>query len=112
MKKETERKAAAPAAQPVAQAKQPDVKKTDVKKSDAKKSAAPRKRAAKVEQAVYVQYGDGEWNMAALVEAAKSDYAAQGHDPAQVKKLSLYVKPQDGRAYYVINDADTGSVTL
>ena len=50
--------------------------------------------------------------MAALVEQAKADYAAQGHDAASIKKVAVYVKPQEGRAYYVVNDTDTGSVTL
>lgn len=83
------------------------------RKPAAKKPAAPRKRAAaKVSEEVYVQFGAGEWSVAALVEQAKADYAAQGHDAAGINKVAVYVKPQEGRAYYVVNDTDTGSVTL
>ncbi len=82
-------------------------------KPAAKKPAAPRKRtAAKASQDVYIQYGGGEWNVADLVERAKAAYAAQGHDLADAKKVTVYVKPQEGRAYYVVNDVDTGSVVL
>ena len=86
---------------------------TAAKKPAARKPAAPRKRAAaKASEEVYVQFGAGEWNAAALVEQAKADYAAQGHDVASIKKVAVYVKPQEGKAYYVVNDTDTGSVAL
>ena len=31
---------------------------------------------------------------------------------ASIKKVAVYVKPQEGKAYYVVNDTDTGSVAL
>ena len=31
---------------------------------------------------------------------------------AGINKVAVYVKPQEGMAYYVVNDTDTGSVTL
>ncbi len=110
MKKDTEVKQAV--ANTETAAKKPAAPKAE-KKPAARKPAAPRKRAAaKVSEEVYVQFGAGEWSVAALVEQAKADYAAQGHDAASIKKVAVYVKPQEGKAYYVVNDTDTGSVAL
>ena len=36
----------------------------------------------------------------------------RAHRASSVKKLTLYVKPEDRKAYYVINDKTTGSVEL
>lgn len=120
IKKDTEVKvtAAAAEAKPVKAAekkpaeKKPAVKKAVEKKPAEKKAAASRRKTAKLEQAVYVQYGAGEWDVAALAEQAKADYVAAGHKAADIKKVAVYVKPQEGRAYYVVNDTDTGSVAL
>ena len=49
---------------------------------------------------------------AALVEKAKADYVAAGHKATEAKKVTVYVKPEEGKAYYVVNDTDTGSVAL
>ena len=107
MKKETEvkvtetvKKAAAPKAEAEKKVAAPKA---------AKKPAAPRRKAA---DTVYVQYGAAEWDVAALVEKAKADYVAAGHKATEAKKVTVYVKPEEGKAYYVVNDTDTGSVAL
>ena len=102
---------------------EPEVKKTAAAETAAKKTAKPaakktagtttrRKAAAKVVESVYVQYGDSEWDVASLVEKAKAEYVAAGHEAADAKKVTVYVKPEEGKAYYVVNDTDTGSVAL
>ena len=80
------------------------VKKTPVTK------AAPAK--ALVVEEVYVQFGGEEWKVADLSERAKAAYLAQGHRASGIKKLSVYVKPEEGKAYYVINDKESGSIDL
>lgn len=80
------------------------VKKTPVKK------AAPAK--APVVEEVYVQFGGEEWKVADLSERAKAAYLAQGHRASGIKKLSVYVKSEEGKAYYVINDKENGSIDL
>lgn len=113
MKKETELKQAVTAAEPVEQAAAPKAEAKKPAKPAAKKPAAPRRKAAaKTSQEVYVQFGGGQWSVADLVEQAKAAYAAQGHDLADAKKVCVYVKPEEGKAYYVVNDVDTGSVAL
>ena len=90
---------------------------TLTQEAPAPKKAAPRKKAAvkaapeKAEE-VYVQYGEGEWKTADLVQRARDAYVAEGHRAANIRSLSLYIKPQEGKAYYVINDKASGSVDL
>ena len=48
--------------------------------------------------------------MASVLEAAKKDYAA--NNTAALKTITLYVKPEDGAAYYVANGDITGKVNL
>ena len=58
------------------------------------------------------QFGSGEWNVSELAERAKAAYLAEGHRAASIKKLCLYVKPEDGKAYYVVNDKAAGNIEL
>ena len=77
-----------------------------------KKAAAPKApKAAAVTSEVYVQYGVMEWKVADLTEKAKAAYAAEGNTDA-VASVKLYIKPEDRKAYYVINDVATGSIEL
>lgn len=89
--------------------------KVAAKTTKATKKAAPKAKAAKAPKAekaasnvkVFVQYHGNEIAMDAIVESVK---AAAGVKSA--KSLEVYVKPEDGAAYYVVNGKDTGKVTL
>lgn len=79
------------------------------------KKAAPKtaaKAALEQTEEVLVQFGAKEWNTAKLAQQAKAAYVAEGHRASTIKKFCLYIKPEDGKAYYVINDKATGSVDL
>lgn len=76
------------------------------KKTEKKTAAKP---AQKVEE-VFLQFGGEEWNVAQLKQAAQDAYVAEGHRASTIKKLSVYVKPEERKAYYVVNDKITGSV--
>ena len=39
-------------------------------------------------------------------------YVAEGHRESSVKRLRLYIKPEDRKAYYVVNEKVSGSVDL
>ena len=77
------------------------------------KKAAPKAKAPaqKVEELV-LQFGAQEWNMSDLMDRAKAAYVAEGHRASAVKKLVLYVKPEEQKAYYVVNEKATGSIDL
>ncbi len=82
-----------------------------------KEGEAPRKKPAakaapeKVEE-MFLQYQEGEWNLAAIREQVLSAYTAEGHRASAVKKLVIYLKPEERKAYYVINDKATGGIDL
>lgn len=85
-----------------------------VKKAPAKttRTAAPKAaKAAPVTEDVFVQYGVMEWKTADLTEKAKAAYTAEGNTAA-ITSVKLYIKPEERKAYYVINDTATGSIDL
>ena len=72
---------------------------------------APKAAPVKAER-ILVQFGAMEWNTEDLMARAKEAYVADGHRASSIKTVSLYVKPEDMKAYYVINDKGTGSIDL
>ncbi len=80
-------------------------------KAPAKKPRAPKAPVEKT-QKVYIQFGGMEWEVDALLEQVKAAYVAQGHRASAIRDLNVYVKPEDGKAYYTINDKTSGSIDL
>lgn len=110
--------------------KKPEVKeetKEPVKKVAAEpKKATPKKTAAKATttkaKAVkeekttacncFVQFGGNEVGIDVIQEKVKADYVAAGHKESGIKDLKIYIKPEDNRAYYVVNKKYSASVSL
>lgn len=103
-KKEAE-KTTAKAAKKTASRK--TAKKSSTKKSASKKAA--KKSVAKPERKVVLQYLGKEEDVDVLTERAQAQFAAE-HPSTAVKQIALYLKPEDGAAYYVINDTYAGKV--
>lgn len=78
----------------------------EVKKAAPKKTA-PKKAAVPVE-IVRVQFAGDEWTVSELVEKAKAAYAAAGGNVSEIKELQLYIKPEEHKAYYVVNGEAAG----
>lgn len=70
--------------------------------------------AASVERTeeLYLQTGGGEWNVSDCKERVIAAYAAAGNEASNIRKLTVYLKPEEGKAYYVVNDEATGSIDL
>ena len=66
------------------------------------------KKAAKV----FIQYEAIEAKTEDIIENIKKAYVADGHYVAGIKDLKVYIKPEDGCAYYVINGSYAGNVVL
>ena len=94
-KKEAPKKTAAPKK---AAAKAPASKKAPAKKAAVKAEVKPE-----VKTAVYVQYAGKETAAEELIAAAKKAYLAAGHKEADLKTIDVYVKPEEGIAYYAVN---------
>ena len=101
IKKKTE---AAPVEEMSAGGKKPATKKPAAKKPAGRKTTGRKGAAPKVQ--LFVQYGGRERAAAELVEAV---VAACG---VEVKTAELYVKPEDGAVYYVINGTETGKIAF
>lgn len=97
-------KAAEPAVKRAAKKAEPAVKKAEkaVKETG-------RKAAGGLVPTVYVQWMGKELDCAELVEKARADFKAQ-HKGA-IRSCKLYIKPEDGVVYYVINGKE-GKVEL
>lgn len=99
-----------PAAKPAAPSAVEAVK--EVAETVAAKVATKKAPAQKKVEEVYLQSGGAEWNVSACKERIVAAYEAEGHKASSIKKLVIYLKPEEGKAYYVINDAENGSVDL
>ena len=80
-----------------------------VKKAEKAIKETSRKATAALVPEIFVQWGGRETNMADLVEKAKADFKAQ--NKGAIRSCKLYIKPEDGMAYYVINGKE-GKVEL
>lgn len=71
------------------------------------------KNAVKAAPAVEIilQFAEGEVAVADISEKVRLNYKESGTD-AEIKNVKIYVKPQDNKAYYVINGETEGSVDL
>ena len=91
-------------------------KKTTATKTAAKKTAAKttakktttRKAATKPNVMIEIQYSYKQ-----LVQKSLDNYQYDlKGDPTKVKKLSIYVKPQEDKAYYVVDDKISGDIDI
>lgn len=58
-----------------------------------------------------LQFGNCEVSVTEIREKVKKSFLESSND-AEIKKVDIYVKPEDNRAYYVINGEVEGSVEL
>ena len=68
-----------------------------------------------VKKELFIQYDQLEVNDKVLFEAAINDYCnVSGQAKESIESVNLYVKPQEGKAYYVINGASekNGAIDL
>ena len=52
--------------------------------------------------AFYVQYQSAEYTVAAITERVIADCNAKGHAVENPEALSIYLKPEDKKAYYTL----------
>ena len=97
-------KAAAKTAEKVVETKEKAAK-TVAKRTTTRKTA--------VKETVYLQYLGKEINKEDLVNQVKELWTKElGREASDLKSLTLYLKPEENAAYYVINDDVTGKLAL
>ncbi len=109
VKKEPEVKTAEkPAVKPAA--KKAPAKKTATKKTAKKGAKRGPKPASERTVDLHVQYLGKEVAYSDLVNRIKEMWKDQGKRETSLKTLDIYVKPEDFKAYYVINGDVTGEI--
>ncbi|MDO5539087.1 MAG: DUF6465 family protein [Eubacteriales bacterium] len=79
--------------------------KTAVTKTTVKKTA--------VKETVYVQFMGNEVSTDEIMKKVKENWTkVLKNKVGDMKSVTLYIKPEEGKAYFVINDDVTGSVEL
>ena len=89
----------------------------EVKEAVKETAKAPAKRTTTrktaVKETVYLQYLGKEINNDDLVKQVKDIWTKELKNKAgDLKSVTLYLKPEENMAYYVINDDVTGSIAL
>lgn len=93
--------------------KKVETKKAEEVKAEPKKAATKtttKKPAAKKAKNVYVQFAGMEFDAAAIEKAVKADYTAK-NGKKTMTSVNIYIKPEDMKAYYVI-DGIIGDIAL
>ena len=97
------------AAVPVEKVKEEVVK--AVEQAPAKKKTTAAKKA--VAETVYLQYLGKEINKADLMKQVKDIWTKElKNKVGDMKSVTLYLKPEENKAYYVINEEVTGSIDM
>lgn len=62
-------------------------------------------------KSVYVEVNTSKYDVDSVMKAAVKDYKA--NNKTELKNINLYIKPEDGKAYYTANgNKISGSVDL
>ena len=59
---------------------------------------------------VVIQYGNDERRMDDILAAIRSDAESKGIKDADFSKVDVYVKPEEKKVFYVINEKESGSI--
>ena len=87
-------------------------KKPAAKKAAPKKATAVKTAAKKVAETLVIQAAGNEWDVDAVKEQVIADYVAAGHQRSGISSLTVYIKPEERKAYYVINGKTSGSADI
>ena len=96
-------------------AKKPAVKKAaaPAAKKPAAKKAPAKVATAEVKTNIVLQYADKNVTFDTIIENAQNVCQYDmGKNPADIKKLDIYVKPEENTVYFVVNDKELGNYGL
>ncbi len=106
-----------------AETKKAETKKTETKKTETKKAAAKTAAAkpaakrttakAELKSDIVLQFSGKSYTNEDLVKIAKDVWKYDlKKKVGDLKKVELYVKPEESQAYYVFNGTEEGSFTI
>ena len=79
--------------------------------SQSSRNTAAVKPAETVAEEMVIQFGQIEITTAEISDRVKNNYKESGSQD-QIREMKIYVKPEENKAYYVINGNVDGSVDL
>ncbi len=65
---------------------------------------------ASAQKNIVVQFGDKERRTDELLQLIKNDALSKGFADSDFSKIDVYIKPEEHRVFYVINNELNGSV--
>ena len=86
--------------------------KAPAKKTAAKTTTKTTAKKEAVKSQYIVQYQNNEVEFEKIEERVKAQFVSEGHKASTIKKINVYIKPEEYSAYYVINDKFSGRVDL
>lgn len=107
--------AAAEAAGTAKEAAKEVTKKKTTRRTSTRKttSRAPRAKKSEIKESVSIQYAGKDITAASLIEKAKEIWTKDlGKKEADLKTVNVYVKTEENRAYYVMNETEVGSFEI
>ncbi len=80
-------------------------------KAKASTTKAVKKAKKEVVETAVLQYNGNEYTMEDITARCKADFKAQSKKT--ISEINVYVKPQENKAYYVVNSGEgVGSIDL
>lgn len=67
---------------------------------------------AKIKQQMFLQFNEQEVELSQVEANVKKDWKEAGKKLTEIESLDIYIKPQEAKAYYVVNKAVEGKVDL
>ena len=64
------------------------------------------------EKQLIVQFAGKDYDISNLEAIVKKDWKDAGRKVNELETLNVYVKPEEGKAYYVVNKEFEGSIEL
>lgn len=114
VKKEPAKKA--PAKKATGTATKTPAKRTTAKKTTKAATQTGAKKTTtstrKVVTELFVQFSGYEVSEEELVKRVKEAWVSEGNKVSSIKNISLYVKPEERKAYYVINKSAAGALDI
>ena len=68
--------------------------------------------ANKIKQQMILQFNGQEADISAVEASVKQAWKDAGNKMVDITSLEIYVKPEEGKAYYVVNKEVDGAVDL
>lgn len=91
-----------------------EAKKKTTRRTSTRKTTTRTTRAKKpeIKESVSIQYAGKDITAASLIEKTKEIWKDLGKKEADLKTVNVYVKTEENRAYYVINETEVGSFEI